>query len=163
MTTTEKLKRGALIRPLANYFRNNPNTELEVQTIATALGFNTQQVQRGCWCLINQKGWTDLHVLIRGLRWVYRPGMRDLTSDLLKIKPKRETEPTVRITPYFPSGGGTTTGGTFTGIGGGGGGGGVSAPPAANSKRMFEELAITSKGDILVQCEDGKVYKLVEL
>lgn len=29
--------------------------------------------------------------------------------------------------------------------------------------RMFEELAVTNRGEILVQCEDGSIYKLVEV
>lgn len=30
-------------------------------------------------------------------------------------------------------------------------------------RKLYEELAVTNKGEILVQCEDGSIYKLVEL
>lgn len=34
---------------------------------------------------------------------------------------------------------------------------------SATGKRLYEELAVTKKGDILVECEDGSIYKLVEI
>jgi hypothetical protein len=36
-------------------------------------------------------------------------------------------------------------------------------PAAKPGKRMFEELAVTKAGDILIQDQDGAVYKAVEL
>lgn len=40
----------------------------------------------------------------------------------------------------------------------------ATAPAAAkNDKRVFEELAITKTGDIIIQDEEGKVYRAVEL
>lgn len=39
----------------------------------------------------------------------------------------------------------------------------VQADAPTPGRRLFEELAITKNGDVLVECEDGKVYRLVEL
>lgn len=40
---------------------------------------------------------------------------------------------------------------------------GAPKPEVKPGKRMFEELAVTKAGDILIQDQDGAVYKAVEL